>query len=106
MASSKSVRVRSELADIVFRGCRALGVIVGLWWAIGHQTNAACSRPRGIPNEVDRCTSHGMGTLIAQWGVALGGGMLLGATVGLLLARRIRPTPPRRSVRTQLTRIR
>lgn len=93
MASPKSVRFRRELANVVFRGCSALGVLAGLWQGIGHQPHSVCAHGRGTTGGLSPCTSHVMGSLIVHWGVALGGGMVVGATVGLLLARRIRPAP-------------
>jgi hypothetical protein len=75
----------------VFRVCSAFGVLAGLWWGIEQEPHVLCSHNRGTANELNQCTSHVMGSLIVHWGLALGGGVLVGATIGLLLARRIRP---------------
>jgi hypothetical protein len=83
--------MRRELAAVMFRGCGAAGVLLGLWWGIENEPHLHCADNSGTASGLNRCTSHVTSGLVVHWGIALGGGVLIGATVGLVLAVLIRP---------------
>ena len=75
----------------MLRPCSALGVFGWRMVEIEHRPYVVCANGRGSTDGLNQCTSQVAGSLIMHWAIALGGGARLGATIGLLLARRIRP---------------
>lgn len=94
MSDTRKAKIRNGLAEVAFRGFSMAGVLSGLFWGLNHEPHVRCARDRGTSEALNQCTSHTLSDLAVHWGVALGGGALVGATIGVILARIIRPHTP------------
>jgi hypothetical protein len=68
-----------------------IGALLGVWVGFKHQPHLTCSHHIDAAKGLNHCTTHVIWGLVLHWGVALGGGVLIGAFVGALIAVMIRP---------------
>lgn len=87
--------MRRHIADALLRACSGVGVLIGALLGHRHQPQLHCAAHGGSSTALDRCTSHVMSGVVLHWGIALGGGFLVGATAGLLAVLVIRPRAQR-----------
>jgi hypothetical protein len=82
------------LSDAVLRVCLGAGAIGGLLWGLHHQAHPTCQAARyprhhhhhihALGADITHCVGHSLNALITRWGLALGGGILLGLLAGVL----------------------
>ena len=89
---SRTSRILVALAAATSRAFTATGVALGFLWGINHPPHVVCTTDHRASTELGQCLGHVMLTQSLHWGIALGGGMLIGACTGLLLAKLIRGT--------------
>jgi hypothetical protein len=71
------------------------GILLGLYWGYRHQPHLRCAAHTASGAAINRCTSHILSGLVVHWGVALVGGLAVGATTGLIAVLLIRPRAQR-----------
>jgi hypothetical protein len=87
--------MRRQLAHALLRACSAAGILLGLYWGYRHQPHVHCAGHAAPGAAINRCTSHVLSGLALHWGVALGGGLAVGAAIGLIAVLLIRPRTQR-----------
>jgi hypothetical protein len=75
--------MREAIREGILRLSMVGGVLVGLLWGWRDQVHPACSHHGPATTLLERCTNHSIGVIAGHWGVAIGGGVLLGLLVAL-----------------------
>jgi hypothetical protein len=80
-----------HLRDLALRLCAAAGLLAGFLYGWHHQAHVVCRPHPAAPNTIASCANHSLTAIATPWGLALGGGLLIGSTLGLLLALGLKP---------------
>jgi hypothetical protein len=83
--------MRPQLREVVLRISASLGLVAGSLYGWNHQAHVTCNSHGSAATAIGRCTNRSLIAIGLHWGIALGGGLLLGAVVGLLLALSLTP---------------
>ena len=83
--------MKRTIADLLLRLGSVAGIAIGFLLGFRNQPHLHCSDHGSAGAVINQCTSHVLSRLVVHWGVFLGGGLLLGATVGLLAGLMIYP---------------
>jgi hypothetical protein len=90
ITQTQAPRRNPRVTEWVLRICAGLGVIVGLFWGLHHEPRVACSARGTAAAAINRCTTNSITAIGTHWGIALGGGLLLGGMVGVIVALLLR----------------
>ena len=85
------------MRDVIFRGCSALGVLFGMWWMVSTPVGTtACAESQASRTDpgviITGCARQTIIDSAAHYGLGIAGGLLIGALLGVLLARLV-PVP-------------
>lgn len=83
ITETQAQRRSPQFIEPVLRFFAALGVVGGLLWGLHHEPHITCSARGTAAIAINRCASTSLTTLVVHWGLALGGGLLIGGTVGV-----------------------
>lgn len=83
--------MRPHLRALALRICTAIGLVAGFIYGWHHQAHVTCTSHGAAATSISRCTNRSLIAIALHWGLALGGGLLLGGLVGLLLALSFKP---------------
>jgi hypothetical protein len=81
--------LRTVIRELLVRGGAALGLILGLLWALNRRAppaSASC-KATGTPGNIGGCFSETLSATALPYVLAMGVGIVIGATIGWLVSK-------------------